>query len=41
MENLYLKRISDKDVDLLIEYNKDFLSHGINTRINEIILKNG
>lgn len=35
MEQLYLKRITDKDTNLLTEYNKDFLSHGINTRINE------
>ena len=35
MEQLYLKRMTDKDINLLTEYNKDFLSHGINTRINE------
>lgn len=35
MEQLYLKRINDKDVDLLIEYNKDLKNLGINTRINE------
>lgn len=35
MENLYLKRITDKDIDLLIEYNKDLKNLGINIRINE------
>ena len=35
MENLYLKRITDKDEYLLIEYNKDLKNLGINIRINE------
>ena len=35
MEQLYLKRITDKDTNLLTEYNKDLKNLGINIRINE------